>query len=336
MKKILITGAAGFIGSHLVEYLLKEGEPVNRLRLVLLENESTKFLPKENLEILRGDIRNKTFVKKIMEGVETVYHLAAITSTTLDKNTYKIYKEVNVDGTSNLLEACSLKKIQKFIFFSSVAVYGLPPWTGDIINWDETHLKTYSEVYGKSKLEAEEKVIDSHRKWGIPYAIIRPANVYGPRNFGQLYGLYKSIKNHQFFMIGNGKNKMHYVYVADLVGAVRKIQLSSRKSGEYIIASKEPTEFRNIVKFIAESIGEKPSNLYIPKIIGLVISYVLDTCGKIMGFKSPLFPDRVRVMTMNYYYDISKARKEFGYKPLVSFKEGAMETGKWYLENGYL
>lgn len=336
MKKILITGAAGFIGSHLVEYLLKDGESIGRLRLILLENESTKFLPQKKNDIVRGDIRNKDFVKKAMEGVETVYHLAAITSTSIDKSTYKMYKEVNVDGTSNLLEACARKKIQKFIFFSTVAVYGLPPWTGDIINWDESHPKTYSEAYGKSKLEAEEKIIGAHKKWGIPYAIIRPANVYGPRNFGQIYSLYKSIKNHQFFMIGNGKNKMHYVYVTDLVKAVRQIQLSPNRSGDYIIASEEPTEFGNIIRYVAESINEKTPKLHIPKIIALIASSILNICGKIIGVKSPLFPDRVKVMTMNYYYNISKARKEVGYNPKVSFQKGAIETGKWYLKNGYL
>lgn len=335
-NKILITGAAGFIGSHLVEYLLKDGEPVERLRLVLLDSDSTKYLPKEKFDIMRGDIRDKIFVKKAMEGVGIVFHLAAIISTNLDKDKYKIYKEVNVDGTSNLLEACAKKKIQKFIYISSVAVYGLPPWTGDIINCDESHPKTYSEMYGKSKFEAEKKVIEAHKKWGIPYAIIRPATVYGPGNFGMFYTLCKAIKNHQFVMIGDGKNKMHYVYITDLVKAIRQIQLSSNNYGDYIIASEEPTEFGNIVKYAAESINEKTPKLHIPQIIALIASYVLDTCGKIIGVKSPLFPDRVKVMTVNYYYNISKAKKEVGYKPLVDFKKGALETGKWYFKNGYL
>lgn len=336
MTRILITGAAGFIGSHLVELLLKEGIPANRLRLVLLNNESDKFLPKQKFDIVRGDLRNKKFTQKIMQDVETVFHLAALITTTLSKTQYNIYKEVNVDGTSNLLDACKNKKIQKFVFFSSVAVYGLPPWTGDIIGWNETQPKTYSEMYGKSKLEAEKKVIEAHKKWGIPYAILRPANVYGPRNFGQIYSLYKSIKKRQFVMIGNGKNKMHYLYVTDLVKAARQIQKHKSTSSDFILAAKEPTQFKDIIKFVAQSINQSPSYVSIPKSIGLLASYITDISGKLIGIKSPLFPDRVKVMTMNYFYNTEKARKEFGFKPQVSFQEGAIKTGKWYLENGYL
>lgn len=241
-----------------------------------------------------------------------------------------------MNGTLNLLKSCTRNKIKKFIFVSTVTVYGIPPWSGDIINWDESHPKTYSEMYGKSKLVAEKKVIEAHKKWGLPYAIIRPANIYGHRNFGQLYELYKAIKKHRFIMIGNGKNKIHYVYVLDLVKAMRQTQLDNSKSGDYIIAAKEPTEFGEMIKLIAESINQKPPQLRIPKYLGLVASYILDACGKIIGIKSPLFPDRVKVMTMNYYYNTQKAKKKFGYDPEISFRDGAMETGKWYLKNGYL
>ena len=336
MNKILITGGSGFIGSHLVEYLLKDRVPASRIRILALENESTKFLPKKNFEIIRGDIRDKNLIKKLMGGVETVYHLAAIINTSSDESKYKIYQDINVNGTANLLKGCIDKKIQKFVLFSSVAVYGLPPWTGDIINWDESHPKTYSEIYGKSKLEAEKKVLEAHSKWGIPYAIIRPANVYGPRGYGQLYGLYKALKNGHFAIIGNGKNKMHFVYVTDLVKGARQIQLHKNTSGEYILAAKEPTEFRDVVKYVAESIKQKPPLVYIPKNIGLMASYIADTCAKIIGIKSPLYPDRVKVMTMNYYYNIEKARREFGYKPDISFRQGALETGEWYIKNGLL
>lgn len=333
-NKILITGAAGFIGSHLVDFLLEDREPANRLRLLITENDSTEFLPVKNLDIIRGDIRNKGLVKRAMEGVTIVYHLAALSG--FGGNTYKDYKEVNVDGTQNLLNVCRGKDIQKFVFFSTVAVYGLPPWVGEIVNWDENRPKAPTEMYGKSKFESEKKILQAAAKYKLPYVIIRPASVYGPRDKGQLYGLYKAIKNHYFIKIGNGKNLMHFVYVKDLVKAARQAQLTNRREADYIIVSDMPTPFNDVVKYVAASINQTVPNFYIPKDIGLVLSKIMNIFGNIIGIKSPLFPTRVKVMTTSYSYDINKARMEIGYNPQISFRKGALLTGKWYLKNRWL
>jgi len=330
-NKILITGATGFIGSHLVSFLLERGLPVNRLRLLVSENSSLKFLPKKNFDILRGDIRNENFVNKSMAGVETVYHLAACSGykgkTDLD------YLEVNIDGTQNLLNACKGKGIQKFVFFSSIAVYGLPAWTGDIINWDENHFKMPSEIYGKSKLEAEKRVIKAYERWDIPYTILRPTSVYGPHDTGQLFELYRAIKKQQFITIGNGKNLMDFVYVKDLVKGAYQAQMYKAKTSDFILAGKKPITFREIAKVVSESINESIQNIYIPKQIALFLSYILDVSGKIIGVKSPFFPSRVRTMTTSYYYNSNKARSAIGYNPKVSFMQGANITGKWLIKN---
>lgn len=330
-NKILITGATGFIGSHLVSFLLERGLPVNRLRLLVSENSSLKFLPKKNFDILRGDIRNENFVNKSMDGVETVYHLAACSGY---KGTNDLdYMDINVKGTQNILNACKGKTIQKFVFFSSIAVYGLPAWTGDIINWDENHFKMPSEIYGKSKLEAEKRVIKAYEKWGIPYTILRPTSVYGPHDTGQLFELYRAIKKHQFITIGNGKNLMDFVYVKDLVRGAYQAQMYKAKTSDFILAGKKPETFRKIVKYVAKSINTSIPNLYLPKQIALPLSYILDVSGKIIGAKSPLFPSRVRVMTTNYFYNSNKARKAINYNPEIFFIEGANITGKWLIKN---
>ncbi|MDO8610132.1 MAG: NAD(P)-dependent oxidoreductase, partial [bacterium] len=322
------------IGSHLVDLLLEEGISVDKLRLLIPLRESLSNLPKEKFDIVRGDIRDKSVVKKSMEDVETIYHLAARID--FDGKNYSEYKDINVDGTQNLLDECKGKSIQKFVFFSSIGVFGLPAGIGDIINWDEAHSKTYTNFYGESKWEGEKMVMEAHNKWGIPYVIIRPASVYGPREKGPTLALYKAIKNHQFIMIGNGLNKMHYVYVGDLVKAARLAELSNKKTGDYIIGGEKPTTLREIVNDIAESIDEKVPNFHIPKNLALVLSYGLDFAGRLVGISSPLFPSRVKTMTTSYYYNIKKAKKEIGYKPEVSFKEGAKITGKWYLDHNYV
>lgn len=332
--KILITGAAGFIGSHLVDLLLEEGVPVNRLRLLIPTGESLKNLPKEKFDIVRGDIRDKKVIKKAMQGIDIIYHLAARID--FDGKSYEEYEIINVEGTQNLLDECINKKIKKFVFFSSIGVFGLPAGIGNIVNWDEKHPKTYTNFYGQSKLEGEERVVEAYEKWGIPYAIIRPASVYGPREQGPTLALYKAIKNNQFIMIGNGLNKMHYVYVKDLVKAARLAEQSPKKSGDYIIAGAEPETLREIVKFISASIDKKVPNFYIPKNIALPLSYVLNSIGRLLGIKSPLFPSRVKTMTTTYFYNIKKAKAELGYNPKVNFKKGAEITGDWYIQNNLL
>jgi len=332
--KILITGAAGFIGSHLVELLLEQGEPLSRLKLFIPNNESLGNLPDRKFDIVRGDIRDKQAVKKATEGVDAVYHLAARID--FDGKTYQDYKDVNVDGTWNLLDACKKNNLQKFVFFSSIGVFGMPADVGDIEGWNESHPKTYSNYYGQSKWEGEKVVMQAFEKWNIPYAIVRPASVYGPREKGPTLGLYKTIKNNQFMIIGNGKNLMHYVFVKDLVKGARLAQLSKQKKGDYILAGPQPTPFKEVAGCVAESIGKTLLGINIPKSIALPVSYVLDAMGKVVGVKSPLFPSRVRTMTTTYYYDIHKAKNEIRYDPQIDFCKGAEITGKWYQQNGWI
>lgn len=321
---ILVTGAAGFIGSHLVDLLIEEKIPAENLRLFIQKSDSLKNLPSKNFEIIKADIRDKKAVKNAMKNVDIVYHLAA---RTLDGNPYTDYHEVNVSGTQNLLDES--KNVKKFVLFSSIAVFGLPAYVGDMINVDETFLKKAPEVYGKSKLEAERRVIRS----GVPYAIIRPTTVYGPRDIRNLLELYKAIKKHLFFFIGDGKNKMDYVFVKDIVRGARLAELSNKRSGDYIIGGGKPVTLNEVVKNVAGSINIKAPSIRITKNIGLGISYLTYYLFKTIGKRAPLFPDRVKVMTSNCYFNIAKAKKELSYLPLTSFEEGAKITGEWLIKN---
>lgn len=334
-EKILVTGASGFVGSHLVEYLLSKKTPINNLRLFVKTGESLENLPQKKFDIVYGDIRNKADVKKAMKNVSIVYHLAARID--FDGKTYAEYRDVNVRGTKNLVdEAVTNKHFKKFINYSSIGVHGLPAGIGEIVNWDESHAPTYTNYYGKSKWEAEEVVRRAHSKFGLPYITIRPASVYGPREKGPTLALYKAINSGQFLLIGNGQNKMHYVYVSDLVAATYLAAKSNRTSGEYIIAGEKPTPFIDVVTFVAKSIGKSMPTLKISKSVALIIAYCCEGITKLTGVKLPLFPSRVRTMTTTYYYSIAKAKKELGYKPQISFAKGSQLVGKWYLENNYL
>ncbi len=327
-NKYLITGATGFIGSHLVEYLLKDGVPLKDMRLLVLPGDSLKNLPDKKFDIFYGDIRNKKDVKKALQGISVVYHLAA--KTVFEGKTYNDFKDTNVDGTKNLIDFSVKAKVSKFIFFSSIAVYGLPAFVGEIINWSESRTKKPAEVYGKSKLEAEKIVVSAYQENKLHTVIVRPTTVYGPRDHQGVVELYNVIDKGMFVRVGDGKNKVDYVYVSDLVKGARLAEKKASSGADYILGGGNPITFNHLVNRVGLSIGKKISNFYIPKYIALAISYLFDFVGRQFGVKSPIFPQRVRVMTTNCYFNIDKARKEIGYKPSYDFAKGAFLTAEWY------
>ncbi len=333
-KKILITGAGGFIGSHLVDTLLRSGVPATRIRILLWNDEKLTNLPQEDFEVFRGDIRDAKLMMKITKDVELVYHLAARID--FDGKTYEEYEDVNVLGTQYLLDGCKVNGVSKFILYSSIGVYGLPAATGPIENWDETHAPTYTNFYGKSKWEAEERVRAAHASFKLPYAIIRPASVYGPREKGPTLALYKAIQRGFFLRIGNGLNKMHYVYVQDLVDATMLAAKSKISDGEYIIAGPKPPTFNEVISAVAKSIGKSEPTLWLPTKVALLIAQICAIVNKVFSLNLPLFPSRVRTMTTPYYYSTAKAKKKLGYTPKIGYKEGFKKTGEWYLQHGYL
>lgn len=328
----LVTGGAGFIGSHLIDHLVEEGIPESSIRLVLRHPDKPHRRGK--FSIVHGDLEDPTVAKKAVEGISVIYHLAAISG--FGGVTINDYRRGNVLPTQNLLNAIKQKKIKKFVMFSTIAVYGIPSGIGNILGWNETHPQSYTEIYGQSKSEAEMIVRDYHNKYHIPYTIIRPTSVYGPRDFGQLYGVFRAISRGYFFHIGNGKNKLDFVFVKDLVKGTRLAELSKKKSSDYILGSGNPTSMNEVAYDIALSVNKPGRFIHIPTNFALPLSYGIEGISKLIHRQLPLFPSRVRIITSSYYYDISKAKKELGYSPSYSFKEAVLITGKWYLDNHLL
>lgn len=320
-QKYLITGAAGFIGSHLVELLLHEGIMPRNLRLLIQPGETLHNLPHKDFDVVYGDLRNKKDLVGIEENIDVVYHLAAVTM----NGEGGLFHAVNSRGTKNLLDRFRNKKLQKFVFFSTIAIYGLPAFTGQREGiTEESELRVVGE-YADSKFKAEKLVMSSK----LPYSIVRPTTVYGPRDKAGIYQLIQSIKSGYFFRIGSGSNKMDYVYVKDLVKGARLAQLSKRKASDYILGSARPVTFDEIVSTIYKCLNKSPMRMYIPRALGLVIGKIADTISKVLPIHLPISEDRVKVMTANYYFDSSKAKKEISYNPNTSFKKGITITLQW-------
>lgn len=332
--KIVITGAAGFIGSHLIEALLAQGYRRDQLRLVLAPWDNLTNLPGGNWELIRADLRQPDHMAEIVKDASVIYHLAA--KIDFDSQNYQDYWEANVATTQHLIHHLNRQQLPKFIFFSSIAVHGLPAVMGRIENWDETHPPTYTNYYGRSKWEAEGVVRTAHRSFGLPYAIIRPASVYGPRDKGATFALYQAIKKGWYVPIGLGNNKLHYVYVTDLVAAAILAQHSSTTAGEYLVGGATPTTLKALTDTIAKTLHKSLPSWYLPRWLALGVSYLTEAVGKILGVSLPLYPYRVRTMTAEYWYSIAKAKKELGYQPIVSLAQGIAKTTAWYREHGWV
>lgn len=329
-KKYLITGASGFIGSHLVEHLLEDGVDVKNIRLLVLPNDTFENLPERKFELVRGDIRDKNVVDKACGDVETIYHLASQNG--YDGGDYKYFADVNVTGTRNILKSAVKSKVEKIIYFSSTAVYGLPATAGNIKNYNETHAFSYSEGYGQSKYIAEKLVKKICVKAKIKYIILRPATVYGPRDSAGIYQLIRQINKGWFAIVGNGQNLVDYIYVRDIVEIARSLEKSKLNNQDFILASGKPILFKEAVEKIYKSLNLKAKYINVPEFIALPSSFIAKYIFIALGMKPIVFPNRVKVMSSDYYFDISKLKK-FGYVPKYDFSQGVSETVNWLIAN---
>jgi len=323
--KILVTGATGFIGSHLVEALLSEGYEVK-----CLVRRTSDYLRRLGAEVVRGDITVRETLRGICKDIDVVYHLAALSGK------YGTPREMlwkaNVEGTKNLLEECVKSNVEHFIYTSSFTVTG-PSKKGALIN--ESFPYNPLTAYELTKAVAEQLVLKYYNDYGLPVTIIRPSNVYGPRDV-RLLELFKTICEGRFILIGRGKGVTHFVYISDLIQGF-KLCLKRKGDGEiFNIAGDRPVTWREFAEIVAKEYGRKPIRLSIPVWLAKLLANLMEVSAKLISVKPPLTNSRIRYLTGYWAYDISKAREKLGYKPKISLEEGVRRTLEWYIKNGYL
>ena len=220
MKKIFVTGGGGFIGSHLVEKLLKQNYKVK----VLVEYEMNNRWGwvdtfnkdyKNKLEVVIGDIRDFNLVLNATKDVDTIYHLAALISIPYSYKASESYIETNVKGTLNLLNASILNKIRLFVHTSTSEVYG----SAQYVPIDEKHPINAQSPYAASKASADQLAMSFYKSFGLPVTIIRPFNTFGPRQSLRAIIptiINQSIKNNKI-KLGNLDSLRDFTFVEDTV-----------------------------------------------------------------------------------------------------------------------
>jgi GlcNAc-P-P-Und epimerase len=314
MNKVTVIGGSGFIGSVLINELKTHDYAITNI-----DKAPSPVLSGS----LTGDVRiTETLGSGLYNDTQWVVLLAAEHKDNVAP--VSLYYDVNVQGTANVLAEMEKKGIQRIIFTSSVAVYGL-----NKENPDETHNVDPFNDYGKSKWEAEELL----RKWynkdpeNRTLVIIRPTVVFGPGNKGNVYNLLKQITTGRFMMVGNGRNVKSMAYVENVVGFIRYCINGKLGSGYHLFnyADKPDLSTNELISQIEQATGRKVSSIRIPYGIGLLGGYTLDVFAKIFRKQFPISAVRVKKFCATTQFSAAKVANT-GYRQVLPLTEGLNKT----------
>ncbi|KPK67023.1 NAD-dependent dehydratase [candidate division WOR_3 bacterium SM23_60] len=313
-SKVLITGAGGFIGSHLAEELVRRGAEVKAFIRYNSRNDRglIEILPsqvKGSIDVIMADLRNPDAIKSAAKNIDIIFHLAALIAIPYSYNYPREVAETNVMGTLNVLETAKQYKIKKIVHTSTSEVYG----TAQYAPIDEQHPLQGQSPYSASKIGADKLVESYVRSFGVPVVTVRPFNTYGPRQSARavIPTIISQALTQDEIHLGSLFPTRDLTYVKDIVDGFVKAAESDECIGEVV----------NLGSGFEISIGDLAK-----KILDLLKKDV-----KIISESSRVRPTDSEVKRL--IADISKAEHLIGWKPTVSLDEGLGRTIEWFKKN---
>lgn len=317
-KRYLITGGAGFLGINLIRFLLKNGCSVTSLDMADFEYDDVK----NDIRVIKGDIRDRKIVDQSMEQVDIVVHTAAALPLYKKEDIFS----TDIDGTRNIVDSAFNHGVERVIHISSTAVYGIPDHHPLMEN-DKLDGVGY---YGEAKIKAEE-VCQGYRKKGMCIPILRPKSFIGPERLGVFALFYDWAKDGKGFpMIGNGRNRYQFLDVEDLCEAIYLAAEGAKDkvNDTFNIGAKEFTTMREDYQAVLDYAG------FGKKIKGFPAKPMILTLRFLEFLKlSPLYKWVYETACEDSFVSIEKAEKILGYKPKYSNKDALLRNYKWYMEN---
>jgi dihydroflavonol-4-reductase len=322
--RALVTGATGFTGGHLARHLAASGHHVR----ILARNPARvdAGLP---FDVVVGDLRDKSALEKAAEGIDVVYNIAAIyRQAGLPSETYRA---VNAIAVGDLIAAASRAGVHRVVHCSTVGVHGdieHPPANED------APLRP-GDVYQRTKVESEQRALDAAAQFGIEVTIARPSGIYGPGD-RRLFKLFRNTIR-RFPTLGRGEIYYHLTYIDDLVEGLRLCgEHRDAANHTYILAGGEVTTLNVLIGLIAEIAGTRPPTLHLPVWPFWLAGAMCEAACAPFGIEPPIYRRRVDFYTKSRAFDITLARKSFGYAPRVGLREGITRTLDWYRDHGWL
>ena len=316
-QRVLVTGAGGFIGSHLVQRLSSLGMEVRALDLRPLGESRWG----DGVRTHEVDIRNQATVAPLLQGVDTVFHLASLH---LEVGVEAAaFDAVNVHASADLLTLAAEHGVRRFVHTSSVGVYGDaghgPPLREDAPKHPDS-------PYEHSKLKGETAVMSRARAGGIELVVLRPAWVYGP-GCPRTGKLLRSLRKGRFFYIGSGNNNRHPLYIDEMVDAFVLAAAAPGVSGRiYNVGGPRVMPLREMVDTFARVAQVPPPRLHLPVVLGYTAGWAAELVFRATNREPPLSRRSLAFFRSNNAWDISAARRDLGFEPTIDLEEGVRRT----------
>lgn len=324
MKPVLVTGANGFIGRHLVVRLCQEGYQV---RAVTRPSVEVVRFP-AGVEVVTGDVRDQRAMKGVAAGCEVAFHLAG-KAHALDEAPEDVaaYQAVNVDGTRNVLEGAVAGGVRRLVFFSSVKAMG-EETSGCV---DESYEPRPRTAYGLSKLEAERLVMESSRRTGLETVCLRLPLVYGPGQKGNLARMIEAVDRGLFPPLAKSGSRRSLVHVINVVHAALLAATHPAALGRcYIVADARAYSTLELYEMICRALGKPIPRWHVPLGVLRLLGIAGDAVGRIRGKRFIFDSDALAKLAGSAWYSSQRISQELGYRPLVTFEDALPELVAWY------
>jgi dihydroflavonol-4-reductase len=325
--RVLVTGATGFTGGHLARALAGRGYAV---RALVRDASRAGDLAADGIDLAVGDLEDRASLDRATDGVEVVYHIAAIYRQAGLPDAK--YRAVNATAVRSVIESASRSGTRRVVHCSTVGVHGdveHPP------AGEDAPLRP-GDVYQKTKVEGEAVAREASAATGVEVVIARPTGIYGPGD-RRLLKLFRGVARRRFVVLGAGRIYYHLTYIDDLVEGFRLCgEVREAVGRTYILAGGEVTTLNELIAIIASEAGVAPPALHLPVWPFWAAGALCEAVCAPFGIEPPLYRRRVDFFTKSRAFDITRARTELGYEPRVTLREGVQRTLSWYKQAGWL
>lgn len=324
----LVTGAAGFLGGHVIDLLVAQGE---RPRALIAPSDDPRRLAAAELDVRSADLADRAALQKALEGAECVIHCAARTG---PWGAMREYVRTNIYGLDLLIREALATGVQRIVHVSSVTVHGND--VGGVAD-ETTPLREERNPYSRSKVAGERLVQRHVSELGAPVTIVRPGWIYGPRDAASFARIAAMIANGRMFVIGSGDNHLPLVHVRDAArGLILAAEAPPAVTGRaYVLVNDEPVTQEQFLTTVAAALGVPSPNRHVPYRVILGVGALSEDLGRLLRIRRPPPVTRygLQLLGGDNRFVISRARRELGFRPQVSLQEGVRQSVRWYRDD---